>query len=113
MKTFYEEKLEYFGGQNDNAGYWDYNLIDVNPSNGYEVCYSESDDEWYGHLLSNDNPELDFKVVRDMEVDEIACCIVLIPAADLPSILLAARLDEALELNAELEVELAECRANK
>ena len=107
MKAFYEEKLEYFSGQSDNAGYWDYSFIDATPSNGYEICYSECDDAWYGSILSNVTPEGDFTTVRDLDVDEIAFCVELIPAADVPSILLAVRLDEALEQIKRLENELA------
>ena len=108
MKEFFEEKLEYFSGDRDQAGYWDYHLIDVNPSNGYEISYSEGDDGWYGHVLSNVTPEGEFTVVRELTVEEIAFCIELIPAEDVPSILLVARLDEARARNAELKVLLRE-----
>ena len=113
MKTFFEEDLEYFSGQSDQAGYWDYSLIDSNPSNGYEVSYSESDEEWYGHILSNVTPEGDFTVVRDLDADEIEFCVGLIPVDELPSVLLKTKLDEALARNAELETLLTKCKGNK
>lgn len=113
MKAFFEEKLEYFSGDRDQTGYWDYHLIDVNPSNGYEISYSEGDDEWYGHLLSNVTPEGEVTVVRELTAEEIAFCIELIPAADVPTPIVVSRLDETLARNAELEVLLDQAIRSK
>ena len=108
MKEFFEEKLEYFAGGPSDPGYWDYNFIDVNPSHGYAVTYSESDDGWYGHVLTNVTPDGDWEASRELTPEEIAFCIELITLADLPSILLASRLDVALARNVELEALLAD-----
>jgi hypothetical protein len=113
MSKFYEEKLEYFGGCGQDAGYWDYRFIDINPCNEYDVCYSESDDEWYGNKLTSKSPESVTYHEEELEVTDIQECIALIPTAELPSCILAATIDRYRELNEELKVNLIEARANK
>ena len=113
MSTFYKEKLEYFTGGYDAAGYWDYSFVDVDPHNNYEISYSESDDEWYGNVLYAENVDSAiYAEVRELTVEELAECIDLIPGEDFPGKLLCYQLDECHAEIAELKERIKDLEKN-